>query len=65
MYGPTETTIWSSTELVTSAQKISLGLPIANTSFHVFTDQQKHVEPGETGRTAHWWNRVGAWLSQA
>src|SRR5882672_2603739 len=34
MYGPTETTIWSSTEKVTSADYISLGPPIANTQFY-------------------------------
>ncbi len=32
MYGPTETTIWSSTERITSADRISLGSPIANTT---------------------------------
>jgi non-ribosomal peptide synthetase component F len=34
MYGPTETTIWSSVDRVTSADTISLGLPIANTQLH-------------------------------
>ena len=46
MYGPTETTIWSSTERVTSPDKISLGAPIANTQFHVLDEQQKPVAPG-------------------
>jgi amino acid adenylation domain-containing protein/non-ribosomal peptide synthase protein (TIGR01720 family) len=36
MYGPTETTIWSSVSDVTSAgAPISIGRPIANTQFHV------------------------------
>ena len=36
MYGPTETTIWSSTEPVCGAsQKISIGRPIANTQLYI------------------------------
>ncbi len=49
MYGPTETTIWSSTERVSSAGQISLGLPIANTQFHVLDDDLKPVSPGAPG----------------
>jgi len=41
MYGPTETTIWSSTERLTSADQISLGPPIANTQFHVLDESRK------------------------
>ena len=49
MYGPTETTIWSSTERVTSADQISLGLPIANTQFHVLDENRKPVAQGMPG----------------
>lgn len=35
MYGPTETTIWSSVSEVDPALPITLGDPIANTEFHV------------------------------
>ncbi len=49
MYGPTETTIWSSTEQVTSAQTISLGPPIANTQFCVVDEKVQAVEAGATG----------------
>ncbi len=36
MYGPTETTIWSSTSLIdTIGDFVPLGQPIANTTFHV------------------------------
>jgi len=35
MYGPTETTIWSSVEQVRKDGTINLGHPIANTSFYV------------------------------
>jgi non-ribosomal peptide synthetase component F len=49
MYGPTETTIWSSTERITSADKIFLGPPIANTQFYVLDDQHQPVAPGNSG----------------
>jgi amino acid adenylation domain-containing protein len=49
MYGPTETTIWSSVDRVTSADHISLGSPIANTQFHVFDENRKPVHVGEPG----------------
>ncbi|MGB9490332.1 MAG: amino acid adenylation domain-containing protein [Terriglobales bacterium] len=49
MYGPTETTIWSSTERVTSPDHISLGLPIANTQFHVLDESLKPVAQGMAG----------------
>ena len=49
MYGPTETTIWSSTERITSADKIFLGPPIANTQFYVLDDQHQPVAPGNCG----------------
>ena len=31
MYGPTETTIWSTTAVITPGQPITIGRPIANT----------------------------------
>ena len=49
MYGPTETTIWSSTERLTSADHISLGPPIANTRFHVLDENHKPVSLGTPG----------------
>jgi amino acid adenylation domain-containing protein len=49
MYGPTETTIWSSTEKVTSADLISLGPPIASTQFYVVDEKLRPVQPGSTG----------------
>ncbi|MGH7729237.1 MAG: non-ribosomal peptide synthetase, partial [Vulcanimicrobiaceae bacterium] len=35
MYGPTETTIWSSCARIESPEKIGVGWPFANTTFHV------------------------------
>lgn len=49
MYGPTETTIWSSVDHVTSADVISLGRPIANTQLHVLDEDRKPVSGGEPG----------------
>ena len=36
MYGPTETTIWSSVSRVEKDRPVLIGAPIANTTFHVF-----------------------------
>jgi amino acid adenylation domain-containing protein len=47
MYGPTETTIWSSTHRVDAAEEaaiVSLGRPIANTGFYV-VDERMHLVP--------------------
>src|SRR6185369_431846 len=47
MYGPTETTIWSSTHRVDAAEEaaiVSLGQPIANTGFYV-VDERMHLVP--------------------
>ena len=49
LYGPTETTIWSSTERITGPNAISLGAPIANTQFYVVDENLRPVEPDETG----------------
>ncbi len=49
MYGPTETTIWSSIEHVVSADHISLGSPIANTTLHVLDGNRKPVASGIPG----------------
>jgi amino acid adenylation domain-containing protein len=49
MYGPTETTIWSSTERIASADHISLGLPIANTQLCVFDENRNPVSVGMPG----------------
>lgn len=39
MYGPTETTIWSSTRLAEGQGTVPLGQPIANTQFYVLDEQ--------------------------
>ncbi|MFD0634341.1 amino acid adenylation domain-containing protein [Catenulispora yoronensis] len=49
MYGPTETTIWSSCAEVTSGEAVSLGHPIANTRLHVLDRHLNPVPVGVTG----------------
>ena len=49
MYGPTETTIWSSCQRIVSADRISLGTPIANTQFHVLDESRQPVAVGVPG----------------
>jgi acyl-coenzyme A synthetase/AMP-(fatty) acid ligase len=57
MYGPTETTVWSSTyslpsgELITleNGPVISVGRPVANTTFYVLDRHLQSVPPGVAG----------------
>jgi amino acid adenylation domain-containing protein len=50
VYGPTETTIWSSRRLVPrGAESIDLGWPIENTRFYVLDEARRPVPPGVIG----------------
>lgn len=49
MYGPTETTIWSSTRDVTEAGPITIGTPIANTQIYILDAHLELVPPGVPG----------------
>lgn len=50
MYGPTETTIWSSATRVTPGTQVPrLGVPIANTQFYVMDAKQQLMPLGCTG----------------
>lgn len=49
LYGPTETTIWSSIAEVVADGPITLGAPIANTTLHVLDDRLDHVPHGAIG----------------
>ena len=50
MYGPTETTIWSSTSQITSADNpITVGRPIANTDFYILDSHLELVPVGTIG----------------
>ncbi|HEX8427626.1 amino acid adenylation domain-containing protein [Hymenobacter sp.] len=50
MYGPTETTIYSSSKQVTEATSlITIGKPIANTQFYILDDKLNLVKPNMIG----------------
>ncbi|MFK7956142.1 MAG: MupA/Atu3671 family FMN-dependent luciferase-like monooxygenase [Lysobacterales bacterium] len=50
MYGPTETTIWSSTwEVPDRADEVLIGEPIANTWMQVFDEHMQPLPPGSVG----------------
>ncbi|WP_173055825.1 non-ribosomal peptide synthetase [Phytohabitans houttuyneae] len=51
VYGPTETTIWSTAVELTSPvpESVPVGRPIANTSVHVLTPDGRPVPPGVPG----------------
>src|SRR5690606_15425323 len=51
MYGPTETTIWSSTgpALSNGAAAVPLGTPIANTQLYILDDALRPVPRGAAG----------------
>lgn len=49
MYGPTETTIWSSCAKVENGKSIHLGKPIKNTQFYVKDENNNFCAPGVPG----------------
>lgn len=49
VYGPTETTIWSSAERIVEAQRLSIGLPLANTDLLVFDARDCLADVGVPG----------------
>jgi len=66
MYGPTETTIWSSTEVADASEvTVNVGLPIANTQMYVLDDRMQPCPVGVAGElwiggkgvTRGYWNQ--------
>jgi amino acid adenylation domain-containing protein len=49
MYGPTETTIWSTVHRVTAGGPVPIGKPIANTQVYVLDAARDPVPPGVVG----------------
>ncbi|MCU0289179.1 MAG: amino acid adenylation domain-containing protein, partial [Acidobacteria bacterium] len=49
MYGPTETTIWSSAADVTKTEKITIGSPISNTQIYILNKYAKIQPVGAAG----------------
>lgn len=51
MYGPTETTIWSSVSDLTNAESVNIGYPIANTEIYI-VENGTVLKPMEEGEIA-------------
>ncbi|WP_416966650.1 amino acid adenylation domain-containing protein [Streptomyces sp. 4F14] len=49
MYGPTETTIWSTADRVEPGAEVTIGRPIGNTRAHVLDERGAPVPPGVPG----------------
>ncbi|MCX2484245.1 non-ribosomal peptide synthetase [Pedobacter sp. MR2016-24] len=50
MYGPTETTIWSTIKQITTAgELLTIGRPIRNTQIYIINNENELVAPGTTG----------------
>jgi amino acid adenylation domain-containing protein len=49
MYGPTETTIWSTVKLIESDEDITIGKPIANTQVYILDENLNNVTDGSIG----------------
>ncbi len=49
MYGPTETTIWSTVSRVLPGEQITIGHPIANTQIYILDESLKPVPDGVEG----------------
>ena len=49
MYGPTETTIWSTIARIENAEDIHIGTPVANTRCYVLDDRRRPVPLGTPG----------------
>ena len=66
VYGPTETTIWSSLKQIKNAdEEITIGTPIANTQIYIVDERGQLAAPGKIGEIAisgdgvarRYWNR--------
>ena len=49
MYGPTETTVWSTIKDLTKSSKITVGIPIANTTCYILDKDMNILPPGVPG----------------
>lgn len=52
LYGPTETTIWSTAARLKPGHHLTVGLPLANTHVYVLGADRRPVHLGETGEVA-------------
>ncbi len=66
LYGPTETTIWSTGYLVRDGnQPILIGRPVANTQCYILDENGQPVPIGVVGELYHRWRWGGPGLSAA
>lgn len=49
MYGPTETTVWSTCAQITDPQRVTIGMPIHNTSVFIVNEAGQLCPPGLPG----------------
>ncbi len=49
MYGPTETTIWSTLKRITDPDDVTIGRPIANTTIYILDGHGQPLPPGIAG----------------
>jgi amino acid adenylation domain-containing protein len=49
LYGPTETTIWSTLRRLSSQERVSIGRPIANTQVYILDEHRNLLPPGVPG----------------
>jgi amino acid adenylation domain-containing protein len=49
MYGPTETTIWSTTAAITAGEAVTIGQPIVNTQIYIVGGDGRECPRGEIG----------------
>jgi amino acid adenylation domain-containing protein len=49
LYGPTETTVWSTAARITTANRLTIGRPIANTRVYVLDGSRQPLPPGIPG----------------
>lgn len=52
VYGPTETTIWSTIQDITNSLKVSAGRPIANTKIYILDKKNRVLPIGVSGQIA-------------
>ncbi len=60
LYGPTETTIWSTVKQLTLGEPITIGLPLQNTSAYVLDEGMNLLPPGVPGEL--WLGGLGVGL---
>ena len=66
MYGPTETTIWSTvSHILEPSNSIPIGHPIANTQIYVLDATKRLGARGDDRRTLHWRRRCRPGLLEA